>query len=521
MQTAFTHHEIVELIRYMTPAERSRFDSIMACKPMFAANAGPQTMLIETPADMIFYGGSAGGGKTFGVLGLAVTQHKRSLLLRRESTQLRGLIEDARKIIGDKGRLNENTGVYRLNNGRILELAGCKDEKDKHRFDGRPHDLIAVDEAPQFAESQIAHIIGWARTEDPNQRVRIVLTGNPPSEPEGEWVVRWFAPWLDPNYDNPARPGELRWFARINGEDKEVDSPEPFTLKIERGGVQVEEVIKPKSRTFIPARVQDNPAYMASDYVSQLQSLPEPLRSQLLYGDFKAGMEDNAWQAIPSQWVDDAFNRYRALYPTGNFTAPSNTTLTSIGVDVARGGQDKTVLSRRYGWVFAPLEAHAGKATDDGLKVAALITKAVIEAKIPAAIPAAAQPYINVDVIGVGSSAYDIAKTQIKNVVPINVGAGAWGKDKAKVLSFRNLRAYAVWRLRELLDPNNGHNLALPPSNTLKADLCAARWKQTTQGVQIESKDDIKKRIGRSPDEGDAIMLAALERRSNGLHDWE
>ena len=43
-----------------------------------------------------------------------------------------------------------------------------------------------------------------------------------------------------------------------------------------------EQIITPKSRTFIPARVTDNSYYMASGYMSQLQSLPEPLRSQML-----------------------------------------------------------------------------------------------------------------------------------------------------------------------------------------------------------------------------------------------
>jgi hypothetical protein len=48
-------------------------------------------------------------------------------------------------------------------------------------------------------------------------------------------------------------------------------------------------VIRPKSRTFLPAFVQDNPYLMATDYVTTLQGLPEPMRSQLLFGDFSVG----------------------------------------------------------------------------------------------------------------------------------------------------------------------------------------------------------------------------------------
>ena len=64
-----------------------------------------------------------------------------------------------------------------------------------------------------------------------------------------------------------------------------------------------DDIIKPLTRTFIPSRVTDNPYLMATGYISTLQSLPEPLRSQMLKGDFEAGTEDDPWQVIPTQWV--------------------------------------------------------------------------------------------------------------------------------------------------------------------------------------------------------------------------
>jgi hypothetical protein len=67
-----------------------------------------------------------------------------------------------------------------------------------------------------------------------------------------------------------------------------------------------------------------------------------------------------------------------------------------------------------------------------------------------------------------------------------------------------------MWRLREALDPDKGEHLALPPDTQLKADLCAPLWKLTAQGIQIELKDEIIKRIGRSPDRGDAVILAFI-----------
>ena len=96
-------------------------------------------------------------------------------------------------------------------------------------------------------------------------------------------------------------------------------------------------------------------------------------------------------------------------------------------------------------------------------------------------------------------------------VNPINVGEGSDYRDRSGKLKMRNKRAEMYWRFREALDPEHGDELALPPGNEIVADLCAAKYKPTTAGIQIEEKDKIKDRIGRSPDVGEAIMLAHLD----------
>jgi len=77
-------------------------------------------------------------------------------------------------------------------------------------------------------------------------------------------------------------------------------------------------------------------------------------------------------------------------------------------------------------------------------------------------------------------------------------------------LRFRNRRAMIHWRFRESLDPVTGDKIALPPDPELKADLCAPLWKLTAGGILVEEKDEIKKRIGRSPDKGDAVIYASI-----------
>ena len=452
----------------------------------------PQWLALLTSAHELFYGGQAGGGKSDLLLGLALIAHKKSVIFRREFSQLTGaggMIERSRELLGEYGRYNGQEHVWRdIPGGRILEFGGVQYEGDKRRYQGRPHDLKAFDEVTEFTESQYRFLSGWARSTEPGQRVRIVATGNPPTHAEGMWVIQHWGPWLDDQHPNPATPGELRWFAVIEGKSIEVDGPESFDHE--------GEMVKPISRTFIPAALADNPFLADTDYESVLQSLPEPLRSQMLYGDFSIGVQDDPWQVVPTEWIRMAFRRYEER------EAP-DVPLTALGVDVARGGDDQTVICKRFGNWFPPLLKWEGHATKDGPQVAALAIGA-LDGEMEAT--------VNVDVIGVGSSVYDSLATQESvNVTGVNFAAGSNAFDRSGRLEMRNMRSEAYWKVRESLDPTKGDDLAIAPDNELLADLTAPRWKMTPSGVLIESKEDIKKRIGRSTDCGDAFALSLLE----------
>ena len=437
-------------------------------------------------ADELFYGGSAGGGKTDLLVGLAITAHRKSIIFRRELRQQRDIIERARGLLNASGaRYNGQDLLWRdIPGGRSLEFGAVQYEPDVERYQGRAHDLKAFDELTHFTEYQYRYLIGWNRTTDPTQRCRVVATGNPPLTPEGEWVVQRWAAWLDPQHPNPAEPGELRWYAVIDGEDKELESSAPIVWQGED--------ITPKSRTFIPARLSDNPYLLETDYGATVQALPEPLRSKLLYGDFGLGFQDDPWQIIPTAWVIAAQERWEQR---GRPTTP----LTALGVDVARGGGDQTILAPRYDNWFDELGKHPGAETPNGQEVARLVIEALTNEP---------QATAAVDVIGVGASVYDILTMHGVPVQGINFAEGTNGRDASGRLGFVNVRAEAYWRMREALDPDSGMDLALPPDRELRADLTAPRWSMTARGVQVESKEDIKKRIGRSPDAGDAVVLA-------------
>jgi hypothetical protein len=426
----------------------------------------PQGAAYRSKADLLLYGGAAGGGKTDLLIGLAMTQHRRSIIFRREYAQLRAIIDRTAEIHGSRDGFNGQDKVWRFADNRMLEFGACQHVGDEQAFQGRPHDLKAFDEITHFTEAQFRFLAGWLRTTRAGQRCRILAAGNPPTTPEGEWVRRYWGPWLDPAHPNKARPGELRWYAMIDGKDTEVSGPEP----VEHDG----EIIVPKSRTFIPSRVEDNPFLMETGYKAQLQSLPEPLRSMMLRGDFAAGTDDDPWQVIPTVWVERAQKRWTAAPPDE---------MDTLGADIARGGQAQTVLTPRHGEWFGEQIVYPGKATPDGPAAAALIVAAM-----------RGNACCNIDVIGVGSSVYDHLRLLRVNVQAMHGAERSDMRDRSGKLRFANKRAQWWWQMREALDPAYGDYVALPPDRELLADLCAPKWKLTSGGILIESKEDLIER---------------------------
>jgi len=457
----------------------------------------PQMLAYVSEADVIYYGGSAGGGKSDLLLGLALTDHKKSIIFRREYKQLRELIDRSTEILETTGaKYSQTLARWRgIPGSRVLEFGAVQHETDRENYKGRPHDFIGFDEIPDFSVTQFRFLMAWNRTTDPTQRCRVVCAGNPPTTPEGRWVIDYWAPWLRRNHSNKAKPGEIRWFASLDGKDREVDGPEMFTWK---GVDGKSELITPKSRTFIPAKIQDNPYFDGTGYLAQLQSLPEPLRSQLLKGDFFIEEEPQVMQVIPTAWIRQAQERWRdddirAKYPY----------FTDAGLDPSRGGKDQTVFSPRTGTYFHPLVVFEGREIRDGEECVSKI------------LPHLGEDFsgvLRIDVIGVGSSAYDtFATTTDVDVAPINFAGKSMATDRAGMLQMRNVRAEAYWNFREALDPKTGDGIALPPDEELVEDLSAPLWKRTTQGVQIQDKEQIRARIGRSPGRGDAVVLSYLD----------
>lgn len=469
----------------------------------FVPNIGPQTEAYYCEADELFYGGAGGGGKTALLCGLAVNEHYDIHIFRREGVQLRGIIKELTAILGSTDGLNSTLGIWRVpGTGQTIELAGIKDEDDKIDWQGRASDLKCFDEITHFTRSQYEFIIGWNRSTRPGQRCRVVATGNPPIDENGLWVIQYWAPWLDDTHPDPAAPGELRYPVRV-AEDSDDTREIFFRTKAEALAHLATfknpprdlegNIIAPRSRTFIPAKLEDNPDLMRSGYAAVLDKMPKELRDAMRDGKFKTAFIDDEFQVIPTEWIVEAQRRWKA-------ERPHLTPMTAIGVDIAQGGADRTVMAPRYATWFAPLIAKPGRDTPDGPTAAALIIMHMRDAAV-----------INIDLGGGwGGSAYDHLKANdavaLTGIVP---GGASSGRTMDGRLQFKNIRAEMWWRFREALDPTSEHKIALPPDPELRSELAAPKWKMVGGTViQIEEKADIKKRLGRSPDKGDAVVMS-------------
>lgn len=478
-------------------------------RPIWTPLEGPQTLAYESTADVIGYGGAAGGGKTDLACGKALTHHRKVAIFRREATQLTGIIDRLSEMLGGRDGYNGQDKIWRNAGPRSvqIEFGSVPNLGDETKHQGRPKDLLVIDEGANFLEQQVRFLMGWVRSTVPGQRTQTLITFNPPTSAEGRWIVDFFGPWIDKRHPlYPAAPGAVLYVAAIDGKDdwsRPDDARRFVMLKGERvyefnpADYQPTDIITPQSRTFIPSRISDNPYLMGTGYMTTLQAMPEPMRSQMLNGDFEAGMGDDPWQVIPTAWVEAAMARWKPRSPRGE--------MLTMGVDVARGGKDSTTLATKHraddgGRWFDHLKRYPGAETPDGPKVAGLVV-ADLRDLAP----------IMLDVIGVGASPYDVLNGMRLPVFGVNVAEKADGLDRSGRLRFFNLRSQLWWRMREALDPANDKGLALPPDKALLAELCAPKWEAQGPVIRVESRDEIVKRIGRSPDAATAVVLANME----------
>lgn len=356
------------------------------------------------------------------------------------------------------------------------------------------------DEIGHFNEEVFRFVNGWNRSLVKGQRCRVVAAGNPPLKAEEEWIIRYWAPWLDSQHPLfPYPPGELLWFTTIDDKDEIVADGSPIQTTLRNKTIEV----KPISRTFIPASITDNPDMFATGYASRLAAMKEPMRSQLLFGDMQLGRMDHPDQLIPSEWVNRSMRR--DWKPDGH----NNNRVSCAALDVAMQGADNMVLAKRYRNWIAPLIVWPGKEVHSGEDITRKVLLHLENLHMPLLIDVLATPG------GSAVASFRILHPKLTTWA-INFGTKSEYIDKTGKLEMGNLRAEAYWRLREALDPSLGPpetRLRLPDDPLLAAEICSVRKKNEIGYVQLEKKDEIQKRLGRSPDRADAVAMCLLADR--------
>ena len=451
-------------------------------------NPGSQTEAYFCAADEIGYGGEAGPGKTALVIGRSITKHKRSLVLRRTNNEAQGLLDEYEKTLGYKPNLDKR-GAFRVD-GRKVRIGGCQHEGDKGKYMGLPWDLVAFDQVENFLESQYTFIIQWCRSDDPEVKPQVIATLNPPTNPEGLWVIRRWGPWLDPHHPRPAKSGEIRWYTTIEDVDTEVDGQGPHIVPGE------DKPVMARSRTFIRGYLQENVGLARTGYDAVRAAAPKEYRAAYREGDFEASLRDVPNQVCPTEWVREAQRRWTPR-------PPNDAPMCAIADDASGGGDDPMVFAMRHDGWYAPLVVVPGKQIPQdrhGKHAAGLLISYRRD-----------EATVIIDMGGgYGGATYEQMKENGIQAEAFKGAERSTRRTKDGKLTFKNRRTEIAWRFREALDPSEpgGSPIMLPDDPELFADLTAIIFFDDRGVIELEPKDDLVKRLGRSTNKGDAVLMA-------------
>jgi hypothetical protein len=210
---------------------------------------------------------------------------------------------------------------------------------------------------------------------------------------------------------------------------------------------------------------------------------------------------------IPLAWVEAAIERWKEWRDSG---FPG--TFTGMGVDVGGGGEgsDQTIFALAYDHVkVKELEKHP--------RADPMTATMEVAGKVAGVLRREGRGTAVVDAIGLGAGVYNRLVEMKWPAVPFVASRGTGYLDASGTLGFANWRAAAWWITREILDPQSGIDVMLPDDDKLIGDLTAPRLKRVSSASKmiVEDKEQVRKRLGRSTDCGDAVVQILV-----GPHLW-
>ena len=270
-----------------------------------------QEQFLSTSADIAFYGGGAGGGKTWALeyepLRHVSNKNFKAVIFRRtipEITNAGALWDEAANmypLLG--GKPNENEKYYKFPSGSKISFAHMQHEKDKFSWKSSQIPLIIFDQVETFSSSQFFYMLSRNRS-----TCGIAPYIRASANPEPGWLADFLAWWIDDDgWIIPDRSGVIRWVVRSNDVTYWGDSFDELyeEHKIKTLPDDDPKQPIPKSVTFVLSTIYDNQILLEADpgYLANLQALDYIDRMRLL-GEGKQG---GNWKVKPS--AGKIFNR--------------------------------------------------------------------------------------------------------------------------------------------------------------------------------------------------------------------
>ena len=374
--------------------------------------------------------------------------------------EIRNMHEHAAINLG--GKLANGKPLLEIEKDRWYAFGFATVDGDKFQGLHAEHILIIVDEAAGVEERIFEAIEGCMTSGN----ARLLLLGNPTSQSgtfrkaftDSSWNKFTVSAFDTPNFTH----------AGITIEDMKYPN-----------------LLKKKLALGLPYPGLVNPQWVASKYKSW--GPDSQLFKTRILGEF---VDSGERGLIPLSWIEQGIERQKTNRESlvyGELV---------YGIDVAEFGRDSSLIVKRQGGYFKkplrfvklPIMEFTGK----------IVNERGSE-KIPVST-------MFIDSIGVGTGVE--GRLSELGVDTFRVIGGGKSSDPSK---YYNIRSEMYWRLREALNPEGENPIGLPDDDELLEELANTTYSISSDGkIKLDSKEDIKHKIGRSPDLADAVAMTMI-----------